>query len=106
MVVWVGGIDLHTRLDSMKAWVVAGMELVVETPHWNKWSVVLRTQLAVPVVRIQQECAFESSGCLQLRREVENQRSHHSRPMSGRYLRWSHYMSWCLVHRMKTSALV
>lgn len=90
----------------MKAWVVAGMEFVVEKPHWNKWSVVLRTLLAVQVVRIQQECAFESSGCLQLRREVEIQRSHHSRPMPGRCLHWTHCRSWCLVHRTKTSALV
>lgn len=90
----------------MKAWEVAGTTLVVGTPHLNKWSVVLRSQLAVQVVRIQQECAFESSGCLQLRREVEIQRSHHSRPMPGRCFHWTHCRSWCLVHRMKTSALV
>ena len=47
------------------------MTVVVGTRHWNRLSVVLRTQLVAQVVRIQRDYAFESSGCLQLRSEVE-----------------------------------
>ena len=106
MVVWVGGIVLRRRVDSMKAWVVAGMKVVVEMPRWDRWSVVPRIPLVVQVVRIQQDCAFESSGCLQLRSEVGIQRSHHSRPMSGHRLHWTHCTSWYRAHQTERSALV